>query len=230
MAVVASVWVIVEGEARGLVTRALGRLGHAVHGFGSTDALLRARAARDAQPDVVLFVGPRADAPELEGVRVVAISAREAFDPRRLAEVIGGGSEMELISEGQIQQALAIQKDRGGALGEILVSLGYVTEDEMLFALAAQAGMDVVDLDDHEIPRAAIAALDRATVDVYRIVPISLDDGVLTIAMADPLNVNILDDLRFMLPDYELVGAVSSPAQVEAAIARYYGTDPEGAS
>jgi len=92
--------------------------------------------------------------------------------------------EMELISEGQIQEALQIQKERGGALGQILVDLGFVSEDEMLFALGAQAGMDVVNLDDAEIPSDVINKVPPSIANIYRIVPVSLDDGILTVAMA----------------------------------------------
>ncbi len=134
--------------------------------------------------------------------------------------------EMELISEGQIQEALQIQKERGGALGQILVDLGFVSEDEMLFALGAQAGMDVVNLDDAEIPSDIINKVPPSIANIYRIVPVSLDDGILTVAMADPLNVNILDDLRFML-NCEVAGAVSNEDQISRAIDKYYAGQTE---
>ncbi len=54
--------------------------------------------------------------------------------------------EMELVSEPQIQQALTIQHDRGGVVGEILVGLGYVAREEVLLALAAQVGIEWLDL------------------------------------------------------------------------------------
>jgi type II secretory ATPase GspE/PulE/Tfp pilus assembly ATPase PilB-like protein len=54
--------------------------------------------------------------------------------------------EMELVDETQIQQALAVQRDRGGVLGEIFVRRGVVARDEVLQALAAQIGMTWVDL------------------------------------------------------------------------------------
>jgi hypothetical protein len=52
--------------------------------------------------------------------------------------------EMELVSEGQIQEALQIQRKQGGVIGEILVGMGYVAREEILLALAAQMGMEVV--------------------------------------------------------------------------------------
>lgn len=134
--------------------------------------------------------------------------------------------EIELISEGQIQEALSIQRDKGGAIGQILVELGYVTQDDILFALGAQAGMVVVNLDDEEIDAKVIEKITASTASVYRIVPVSLRDGVLTVAMADPLNVNILDDIRFMVQNdptvKEVEGAVSNEEQISRAIDKYY--------
>jgi len=60
--------------------------------------------------------------------------------------------EMKLVTESQIQEALAIQKQRGGVIGKILVNLGYVTEADVNIALGKQAGIEVVDLDEMDIP------------------------------------------------------------------------------
>ena len=59
--------------------------------------------------------------------------------------------EMELVTEGQIQEALVIQRKKGGALGDVLVELEYIGRDELLIALGAQMGMEVVNLEDMEI-------------------------------------------------------------------------------
>ena len=65
--------------------------------------------------------------------------------------------EMELVTEGHIQEALIVQRKKGGVIGEILVELGYVSKEEILLALAAQMGMEVVDLDEMTIEPAVIA-------------------------------------------------------------------------
>jgi hypothetical protein len=55
---------------------------------------------------------------------------------------------LELIGEGQIQEALMIQRKKGGLIGEILISLGYIAREELELALSAQKGMEIVDLED----------------------------------------------------------------------------------
>ena len=80
--------------------------------------------------------------------------------------------EMKLVTESQIQEALAIQKQRGGVIGKILVSLGYVSEDDVNIALGKQAGMEVVDLDEVDIPPEIIERVSPSVASTYRVVPV----------------------------------------------------------
>lgn len=130
--------------------------------------------------------------------------------------------DMELVSEGQIQEALSVQRDEGGPIGKILVDLGHISQDEMLLALGAQVGMEVVDLPSIDIPREVVDMVDPSMASVYKIMPVKYDGDTLTVAMADPMNLSVLDDLRFML-DCEVEGAVSNEEDVEAAVDKYYG-------
>jgi type IV pilus assembly protein PilB len=140
--------------------------------------------------------------------------------------------EMELVEEGHIQEALAIQREKGGLLGEILIQLGYITKEDLLFALATQMGMEVVSLDEIEIPPEVINMVSEAMAKVYKIVPVKADNSSVTIAMSDPHNINILDDLRYILR-CNVQGAVASEEEIERAILKYYGgpkstrVDPE---
>jgi type II secretory ATPase GspE/PulE/Tfp pilus assembly ATPase PilB-like protein len=58
----------------------------------------------------------------------------------------------ELVTEGQIEQALELQKKKGGLIGEILVELGFVAREEVLLALAFQRGMEIIDLQEVDNP------------------------------------------------------------------------------
>jgi type IV pilus assembly protein PilB len=129
--------------------------------------------------------------------------------------------EMELVTEGQIQEAVAIQREQGGAVGRILVELGYVTEEEVLLALGAQMGMEVMNLEEMQIPKDIVEKISPTMAKVYKIMPIKFENNILTVAMADPLNVSILDDLRFLL-NCDLQGAVSTEEAVSKAHEMYY--------
>jgi len=149
-------------------------------------------------------------------VNAAAAALPEAIDGevrKPLGQIL---KEMRLVTESQIQEAVAIQRQRGGAVGTILVTLNYITEQEVLTALGVQAGMEVVDLDNFDITEDLIARVSPSIASVYRVIPIRFEHNTLTVAMADPLNVKTLDDLRFLL-DCEVKGAVSN----EPAVARF---------
>jgi type IV pilus assembly protein PilB len=129
--------------------------------------------------------------------------------------------EMELISEGQIQEALQIQRKQGGVIGEILVGLGYVAREEILLALAAQMGMEVVDLDEIEIDPVVINKVPANLSKSYNVIPIKFENSILTVAMANPQDVNVLDDLRHSL-HCDVRGAVASEEALIRALEKYY--------
>jgi type IV pilus assembly protein PilB len=129
--------------------------------------------------------------------------------------------EMELLNEGQIQEALAIQRKEGGVLGEILVKLGFVGREDILLALAAQMGMEVVDLNEIEISPEALNKVPPTMAKFHSIVPISFVDNVLTVAMANPHDVSVLDDLRYNL-HCEVKGAVASEEGIKEALEKFY--------
>ncbi len=130
---------------------------------------------------------------------------------------------MDLVTESQIQEALAIQKERGGPIGEILVERNYITRDDLALALAEQAGMETVAVDAIEIPPEVISMVSPSIAQVYKIVPVRFQNGVLTIALADPTHLKTLDDLRFLL-NCEIEAAVSTESAVESAIQQHYDT------
>ncbi|MBX3471328.1 MAG: Flp pilus assembly complex ATPase component TadA [Planctomycetes bacterium] len=130
--------------------------------------------------------------------------------------------EMGFVDEAQVEEALKLQEDEGGKLGDILVKLGYVAEPDILFAVAEQTGMEVADLDDTDVDPGVIDMVPRNIVETYRVCPVGYEAGVLVVALADPMNPTVLDDLRFMT-NCEVRGAVSTPDAVDRAVTRYYG-------
>ena len=178
-------------------------------------------AAKDAagEPAQRPVSAPTAPAPAAPIIGPVEIpEAAEAGGRKLFGQIL---KEMRLVTEAQIQEALAIQKQSGGAMGSILVSLNYVTDQEVQSALGVQSGMDVVDLDAMDVMDDVLARVSPSIASIYRVVPIRFENNVLTVAMADPLNVKILDDLRFLL-GCETRGAVSNEPAVARALDRYY--------
>ncbi len=137
--------------------------------------------------------------------------------------------EMELVTEGQIQEALQHQRAKGGAMGDILIGLGYINKEELLLALGAQMGMDVVNIEEMELSPELIDKVPVTVAKAYSVVPVSFEDNVLVVAMANPHDINVLDDLRYMLR-CEVRGAVAGEDAVGAALEKYYAHKTESLS
>jgi type IV pilus assembly protein PilB len=141
-----------------------------------------------------------------------------AADRKKLGQIL---KEMELIREGQIQEALTVQKEEGGVIGRILVDLGYITDDEVMFALGAQAGMDVVDLDEMDISKEIVEKLQYSVARSLNVIPVAVDGNTLTVAISDPHNVSLFDDLKFMT-NMDIQGALASADAITKAIDKFY--------
>jgi len=129
--------------------------------------------------------------------------------------------EMGKVRKEQLAEALEIRKKRGGAIGAVLVDLGYCEAADISAALAVQAGMRRVDLDELEIPPEVIDKMDAMTARSYSVVPIEFEAGRLTVAMADPTNFRALDELHMLL-DYDITGALAEPSALVRALDKYY--------
>jgi type IV pilus assembly protein PilB len=135
--------------------------------------------------------------------------------------------DLGYINDDQLWDILEEQKQSPGTvLGQVAVRMGLVTQEQVTQALAEQWGMPVVNLEETNIQSNVLDLVPQTMAEVYRIMPVSLKNNVLTVAMADPQNVGALDDLRNFL-GHEIRGAVSSGPDVEAAIARYYADREE---
>jgi len=142
--------------------------------------------------------------------------------PRRLlGQILKEGG---LIHEGVVQEALQIQRDRGGLFGEILIEMGSVEQLDVARALADQAGLQYHDLDAEPPQPAALAKIDLATARAFGILPVRLEGTALTVAMGDPANAPMLQDLGFTT-GCEIVGVVADAAKINAGLDKHYQED-----
>jgi type IV pilus assembly protein PilB len=140
-----------------------------------------------------------------------------------MALKIGGMlREQGLITEEQLQKALEEQKAKGGRLGYHLVSLGFVTEEEVTSCLSRQFGVPSVNLPDYEIQPEVLKVIPIDVAKKYLVIPISRVGATLTVAMSDPSNVFAIDDIKFMT-GYNVEPVVASEVGVIEAIKNYYG-------
>ncbi|MBI4386217.1 MAG: type II secretion system ATPase GspE [Elusimicrobia bacterium] len=140
---------------------------------------------------------------------------------RRLGDLM---VESETISKQQLQEALDIQRKEGGKLGAILVGKDYITEEKLLQFLSQQCGISYVSLEKlGPITDDIIKLVPESIARQHVLLPIRKAKDKLTIAVADPLNVLVLDDLKLMTGlDVDIVLAAES--EIQATVEKYYGT------
>jgi type IV pilus assembly protein PilB len=130
--------------------------------------------------------------------------------------------ELGFITDQQLDAALKEQKEKGGKLGSILIQLGFLSEDILLAILGKQSGVSYVSLSEYgDIPDEAIKAVPESIAKNQMLVPIKKEGNLLTIAIADPLNVFATDDLK-LLTGCDVRMVVASDAEIKAALDKYY--------
>jgi type IV pilus assembly protein PilB len=142
---------------------------------------------------------------------------------KQLAEIL---LERGLVDEDQLLAALDAQVATRAPLGPALVASGALTEEQLVGALAEQAGMTYVDLDTADLDPVAVALVPGPVCRRHVVLPVRTEDGALLVAMADPGNVLALDDLR-SLTGRTVRPVVASRRALESAIDRWVRADSE---
>jgi type IV pilus assembly protein PilB len=126
------------------------------------------------------------------------------------------------ITPEQLKKALEEQKLKGGRLESNLVKLGYIKEDELLSFLSAQYRVPSVKISKMEINPNVIKLIPSSISKKYFIIPINRVGPKLTLAMADPSNIVVIDEIKFMT-GFNVEPVVASETEIIDAIKKYYG-------
>ena len=140
---------------------------------------------------------------------------------RRLGRVL---TKLKKVTREQVQEALHLQKARKEPLGQLLVGLGYITDTDVLEALAGQAGMRMVELKEDASPNSAIEALPAETANTYQIIPLKFDSGTrhIVVAMKSPDNFRAVDDLRLLM-GFKVEAVIAPCDQIDSVLKKRYG-------
>jgi len=131
-----------------------------------------------------------------------------------------------IITEDQLEEALAKQRESGDSLGRVLIELKMVSEGALTSILARQIGLKYIDLANYDIDISASSLVDAEVARRYTLIPIGFEDGRLMIAMADPTNVFALDDVRIMT-GMEIEPLVATKEDIISAINRFCRADAD---
>ncbi len=141
--------------------------------------------------------------------------------PRRLAENL---VKEKLVSPEQLDEALKAQRQGGQGgdkLGTILIEKGFIKEEQLLEFLSQQVGISYVSLASMEISEEVVASVPEAICRQHTLIPCNKTKDRITVAVADPLNVVVLDDLK-MMTGCDVKAVLASESEILGALDKFY--------
>lgn len=144
---------------------------------------------------------------------------------KRLGEIL---LEAGIINESQLQQALEYQQMWGQRLGSALVAKGFLSEEMLMRVLGSTLNMPIVDIARIRVAPDVIKIVPQKLAEKYDVVPIALESKgggrqTLIVAMADPLNIEAVDQLKFTT-GYNIRPVLSTISGIADALRKYYGS------
>src|SRR5947199_3578452 len=132
----------------------------------------------------------------------------------------------QIISAEQLQKAQEESKKSGKRLGNSLVRLGAIQEEDLTQFLSRQYGVPAINLAEFDIEPDVIALVSKDVAMRHKVVPVNRAGNSLIVAMADPSNILAIDDLKFVT-GYNIEVVVASEVGVTQALTRYYEKSSE---
>lgn len=134
--------------------------------------------------------------------------------------------DVELVTQEDIERALELQKQTGQRLGEVLVSLGLVSDDDIRWALAEQLNLPYVNIRKDQIDVDVATMLPEKLARRYHVIPILKIDDELTVVVDDPLNTTIIKDIETITRSQVKV-SLGRTSDIMLAIDEIYGSSEE---
>ncbi|HTA31022.1 MAG TPA: ATPase, T2SS/T4P/T4SS family [Candidatus Cybelea sp.] len=127
-----------------------------------------------------------------------------------------------LLDDLQLEEVIEEHNRSGKAFSEILQDFGFLDMDTQLQLIANHLGTEVVQLNDRELTPEILSAVPADAARMYKCLPVAVYDSTVQVALADPLNPALVDELAFVIRK-EIVPVVADPGDIERAVSRYYG-------
>lgn len=137
--------------------------------------------------------------------------------------------DAKVISSDDLSRALDIQQGEGGRLGSILVRMGVLSESTLLEFLSQHYGVSTVELSTCSIDESLLGLVPSEVVHQQLVLPVRKTSSRLSLAMADPTNTSLLDELRFRT-GLHIIPMVATESDLRTAIASLYGQGHDASS
>ncbi|MBO5609802.1 MAG: Flp pilus assembly complex ATPase component TadA [Eubacterium sp.] len=134
--------------------------------------------------------------------------------------------EAGAITEEQLQEALAKQKEEGGMLGNVIMDLGFISRELLITVLTAQLGIDYCEIQSVKIDEDVVDLVSKDLVQKYKVMPVGFAEdnpNILQVAMADPLDLMAIDDIS-IASGYQIEPLISFEDDIENVIGKHYGS------
>jgi type IV pilus assembly protein PilB len=134
--------------------------------------------------------------------------------------------EQGVIKQEQLNKALQIhnERKRESLIGEILVELGFLTEEDIIKAFLVQYKIPYLDIERFKINPETIDLVPLGFVEKYALIPLDKTRDFLIVAMANPLNIQALDELSNISHFKNFHVYIVTPSKIKSAIQEYYKT------
>jgi type II secretory ATPase GspE/PulE/Tfp pilus assembly ATPase PilB-like protein len=134
--------------------------------------------------------------------------------------------EQKIITPQQLDEALAFQKEKGIYICTAIIKLGFANSDDVFRVLSEHLGVEFVDLKKIEIDLKAVEKVPAKLALHYKIMPYEIKENLLSVALADPLNINKLDDLKILL-GVDIKAVLGHEEDILDSIRKFYGVGAE---
>ncbi len=129
--------------------------------------------------------------------------------------------EAGLIDDFQLQSALSYQRNWGGKLGSIFIELEFIREEDLARVIAEKLHTPYVNLFEPEIPENLIRLIKPEVAKKYHVIPAKREKGILMLAMSDPLDIEAIDEIRF-ITGLNIKPSLALESEINDAIKKYY--------
>ena len=140
---------------------------------------------------------------------------------KRLGDIL---VESGFLNASELAEALSTQKETGKRLGEVIVESGLMTEFDILRAVSSQYDYPIIDLTSIEVDPKANALLTQKFCEENVVLPIGFDDDKLVVAIDDPMNITIEDELQFQT-GYQITMMLATHSSIMDAVKVNYGKE-----
>ena len=143
---------------------------------------------------------------------------------RKLGQIL---VDLGFITDDHLEMLVEEQSQNPGQMiGQVAQEMGLITDEQLIQALGEQFGLKTIDIEGVTPPADTREIVSDAMAQLYRVIPLQLQDGVLTVASCDPQNIAMQDELRRFL-GLEIRIMVAAEAQVLKAIDKHFNSDTE---